>query len=292
MIEISHFRSFVVLSQTLHFGKAAEQLRITQPSLSQQIKKLEDELKVILFERNPHFVKLTRVGNQFLPHALKVLEAHDQALQVLSHDKNPLEGVVRLAFIPTIGPYVLPKLVKILRQKAPHIKLELYELTTTLLIEQLKQGAFDLGVVALPIQDSGLVSASLGKEDFVLAVSKTHPLALKRHVKLNDLSREDVLMLKEGHCFREQALEFCANHNSNLKVTFEGSSLVSVMNLVSANLGVTLVPQMATHKASNDLQFVKFASPQPHREIGLVWRMSYGLKAREKFLLEVMKGCV
>lgn len=292
MIELTPIRSFLVLSQLLNFGKAAKVLGITQPSLSQQLKKLEAELKSPLFERSSHFVRLTAAGVAFLPKARKVLESYDEALQTVGHDKDQLTGVVRLAFIPTIGPYLLPKLIKVLRQKAPAIKLELYELTTTLLVEQIKQGAFDLGVLALPIQDAGLVSASLGKEEFVLAVSKSHPLAEKRQVRLGDLTKDDVFMLKEGHCFREQALEFCAHQSSNLKVAFEGSSLVSVMNLVSANLGITLVPQMATHNASKDLQFVRFATPRPHREIGLIWRMSYGLKAREKFLLEVMKGCL
>ncbi len=292
MIELTPIRSFVMLSQLLNFGKAAKVLGITQPSLSQQLKKLEMQLKAPLFERSSHFVRLTAAGVAFLPKARKVLESYEEALQTVGRDKDQLTGVVRLAFIPTIGPYLLPKLIKVLRHKAPAIKLELYELTTTLLIEQLKQGAFDLGVLALPTVDQGLVSASLGTEEFVLAVSKSHPLAAKRQVRLPDLTKEDVFMLKEGHCFREQALEFCAQHNTNLKVTFEGSSLVSVMNLVSANLGITLAPQMATHNAPKDLRFVSFVAPKPQREIGLIWRMSYGLKFREKFLLEVMKGCL
>ena len=292
MIELTPIRSFVLLSQLLNFGKAAKALGITQPSLSQQLKKLEGELKIQLFERGPHFVRLTAEGVTFLAKAQKVLESYDEAMRAVQLNKDQLVGTVRLAFIPTVGPYLLPKLIPVLRQKAPAIKLELYELTTTLLLEQLKQGAFDLGVLALPVVDSSLVSASLGVEEFVLAVSKDHVLASKPKARLLDISKEDVFMLKEGHCFREQALEFCAQHNTNLKVTFEGSSLVSVMNLVSANLGVTLVPQMATRNAAKDLRFVSFASPKPKRELGLVWRMSYGLKAREKFLLEVMKGCV
>jgi len=289
MIEIQQIRYFLAVSRYLNFGKAAQSLGVTQPTLSQQIQKLEADLRVVLFERSPKFVRLTADGSLFLPKAAHLLETYDQTLSVVASPKNELSGEVRLGFIPTIGPYVLPKIIRVLQRKAPQIRLFLSELTTTLLLEQLKQGVFDLAVLALPVHDTSLVTVPLGVEEFWIAVGKQHVLAQKNKVTLKEFVKHEVLMLKEGHCFRDQALEFCAQHNSQINVSFEGSSLVSVMNLAASGFGATLVPEMARHNAPKDLVFLPFAGTKPRRNIGLIWRFSYGLNLREKFVLQVLR---
>lgn len=289
-MEIHQLKYFVAVAKELSFHKAAKAVGVTQPTLSQQIQKLEKDLGTKLFERSPQFVHMTLEGKRFLPYALQVLDVLKHAENEIQFKQQKLEGQLRVAFIPTIGPYVLPQLLKILKRKAPNLKLELFELTTSMLLEGLKHSHFDLGVLALPIEDSAIKNQKVGEESFFIACSKNHALAKKKEISIKDLKSQDLLILQEGHCFRDQALEFCTRYNKNVKIQFEGSSMSSVTNLAASNFGVTIVPEMVTTYSQKDLVFKPFSKPKPYREIGLVWRNSYQLNYSEIFFLKVLES--
>lgn len=290
-MELQQLRYLVALSQEMSFYKAAQKVGVTQPTLSQQIKKLEDELGEPLFERSPHHVRLTDAGKTFLGYAISAVDQLNLGKEELQKDKLQLKGVVKIAFIPTIGPYLIPKLLPRLRTKMPQVELKVYEETTSRLIENLKSGHFDLGVLALPVKDAALVEKVLAEESFYFAVHKKSPLARQKKVTLKEVKNEDLLLLQEGHCFRDQALEFCTRYQSSLNILFEGSSLASVMNLAASGYGSTFVPKLAKDKKySSDLVFLEIAPTPPKRQIGAVWRMSMGLSHVQKAVLEIIES--
>lgn len=289
-MEIQQLRYIIALSQELNFNKAAQKVGISQPTLSQQIKKLEEELGEPLFERSPHEVRLTNAGRLFLPFARNALQNLKQGVDELKNTQSELSGTLSLAFIPTIGPYILPKVLKVLRKKAPKLKLKLYEETTSVLCENLKNGKFDLGLLALPLEDPSLVTKKLGTESFYLITSKKNPLSLKKTVTTHDVLGENLIMLKEGHCFRDQALDFCNLNERNFQLAFEGSSLVSVLNLVQAEEGVSFVPEMSLeHINKKNLTVLPFKGRTPKRDIGGIWRMTTPLNHTQKFVLSVIE---
>jgi len=289
-MDLQQLRYIVALSQELHFLKAARRVNVSQPTLSQQIKKLEEELGVFLFERSPQQVKLTDSGEKFLPYAIQVLDSLEKGVGELQEETGEVTGRIRVAAIPTICPYLLPSVITKIRKKAPRLVLEIYEETTSVLVEHLKDGKLDLGILALPIPDPGIVSRTLGKETFYLAVSKNHPLAKKNTVRPKDIEKERLLVLQEGHCFRNQSLEFCKKQTDDIQVIFQGSSLTSVMKLASSGEGITFVPKMAADfKEYPDLKFIPFASPQPTRELGFVWRISAPLSSGHRLFMSTVE---
>lgn len=286
-MDLQQLRYVVALAREGNFQKAARTVGITQPTLSQQIKKLEEELGVYLFERSPRRVSLTQAGNQFVVRAQQALEVLEVGKNEIKQSKKSLEGTLRVAFIPTIGPYLLPPILKRLQKKAPNLHLKLSEETTNVLVDQLKSGRFDLGIISLPIGDPPLAERVLGEEEFLLAVSKSHPFANQASITVSSLKKERLLILKEGHCFRDQALEFCRRTQSDPQVIFEGSSLASVLNLVIAGIGVTLVPKIAAKPhLFPQLAFLPFRKPKPSRKIGAVWRMTALPSFCERFFLD------
>lgn len=289
-MEIQQLRYFREISREGNFSRAAENLHVTQPTLSQQIKKLEDELGVLFFERGRKEIRLTEDGKAFLPYAEEILSQMENAVLSLQEKKGQLKGMIHLAFIPTVGPYILPKILHRLQKEAPDLEIKLYEETTSVLLDNLKRGKFDLGLLALPIEDSSLVNRFLFEEEFYLAVSKKHDLAHRSFVTLKDIQQHNLLILKEGHCFRNQALDFCFSGKNDSQLIFEGSSLLSVLNLVAGSEGITLVPQMAIESHKNrDLKFIPFQGDIPKRKIGLIWRMSTPLNYLQKYLLKVLE---
>jgi LysR family transcriptional regulator, hydrogen peroxide-inducible genes activator len=289
-MELQQLRYIVALSKELNFVRAAKRVGITQPTLSQQIKKLEDELGQPLFERSPHNVRLTSQGQTFVSYAIKALDTLSEGEREIKESKNALKGKISIAFIPTIGPYILPPLLNKLKKKAPDLKLELFEETTSVLVDHLKSGKFDMGILALPIDDHSLVSKELGEEEFFVCVSKEHALAKKETINIKQMLDQDVLMLQEGHCFRDQALEFCSTHHANPHILFEGSSLVSVMNLAAANVGMTLVPKIAVNRSLySSLKFIPFSKPKPTRKIGAIWRMTFLPNYAQRFVMEMVE---
>lgn len=288
-MEIQQLRYVIALAHERHFQRAAERVHITQPTLSQQIQKLEKELGAPLFERSNRQVRLTEAGERFLPHATNVLATLEKAQTDIKGTVGRPAGRVILGAIPTIGPYILPDVVKRLRRKAPDISIEIHDLTTSLLLQHMREGRIHIGLLSLPIDDRGLATRLIGKEPFYLAVERHHPLAHKRRISVSDLSDKKLLILQEGHCFRNQSLDYCKRVADGTDVVFQGSSLSSVMRMAAAGEGVTFVPKMAASKREHpDLNFLKFQNPEPTRDVGLVWRLTTPLSSAQNFLIDVI----
>jgi LysR family hydrogen peroxide-inducible transcriptional activator len=283
----------VALARERHFSRAARSVHVTQPTLSQQLIKLERELGSPLFERSSKGVRLTAAGQRFLPRAQAILDQAAQAAKDVQSGAQDGAGLVRIGAIPTVCPYVMPGLLRALQATAPRVTLEVFEETTAVLLESLKSGRIDIGVAALPVRDRALASVSLGREEFLLAVPKRHALASVSGVSPARISRERLLVLQEGHCFRQQSLDYCRKAGRDLQVVFQGSSLTSVMRLAAAGEGITLVPRMAADRSGNPgLAFVPFAQPRPYRELGMAWRLSAPLTAAQQLTLEALRAAV
>jgi LysR family hydrogen peroxide-inducible transcriptional activator len=272
-MELHQLRYALAVHREKHFGRAAQSVPISQPTLSQQIHKLERELGVRLFERSPHGVRTTPAGERFMTTAAAGLETLDRAATETKEGADALTGTVRLGAIPTAAPYLLPDLLSTLKSNAPRVVLEFHELTTALLMDAVKAGRVDIGLLALPVGDPGFETRVLGEDPFYLAVAARHPLAGKKRLRLSDIASEPLLILQEGHCFRNQSLAFCKMAGRDPRVVFEGSGLESVMRVAATGAGVTFVPRLAVRASEHPgLRFIPFQPPAPSRTLGGLWR--------------------
>lgn len=271
---------FVKLADLRHFSKAADACFVSQPTLSTQIKKLEDELGVQLVERSPKNIMLTPVGEEIAGRARLVLSDIDQIRAVARRSGNPADGVLRLGLFPTLAPYFLPHVVPGLRAAYPNLTLQLAEEKTETILNMLRQGELDAGLLALPISQDGLEITSLFKEPFVVAVPGEHPLASNKSISLRDLENTELLLLEEGHCLREHALEVCALSGAHERVDFHATSMETLRQMVAAGVGVTLMPLLAVKPPiaeTGNVVIRPFEEPAPSRTIALVWRSSSAL---------------
>lgn len=276
-MNLRDLRYFVALADTRHFGKAAERSFVSQPTLSAQIKKLETYLGVQLIERQPRRVTLTETGNKILPLARRILQESDQIVSLARNEHDPLSGKLKTGLIPTIGPYLLPLVTRKLRKQLPALKLMLYEYQTQPLLEKLRAGDIELGILALPVPLDGLDARELYEESFSVAMPNDNPLAKKSSVKLDDLSGETLLLLEDGHCLRDQALEVCGRIDVKESDDYRATSLETLRQMVAAGLGVTLLPELATRGpfgSGHGLTVKSFARPVPTRTVGAIWRKS------------------
>jgi LysR family hydrogen peroxide-inducible transcriptional activator len=276
-MNLRDLRYFVALADTRHFGKAAERSFVSQPTLSAQIKKLETYLGVQLIERQPRKVTLTEMGARILPLARSILQESDEIVSLARNDHDPLSGKLKVALIPTIGPYLLPLVARRLRKQLPRLKVMLYEYQTQPLLEKLRAGDIDLGILALPVPLDGLEARPLYEEDFTLAVPSNNPLAKRSNVKIDDLSGETLLLLEDGHCLRDQALDVCSRIDVKESEDYRATSLETLRQMVAAGLGITLLPKLATRGpfgSGQGLTVKEFSRPVPSRSIGAVWRKS------------------
>jgi LysR family hydrogen peroxide-inducible transcriptional activator len=276
-MNLRDLRYFVALADTRHFGKAAERSFVSQPTLSAQIKKLETYLGVQLIERQPRKVTLTETGAKILPLARRILQESDEIVSLARNEHDPLSGKLKVALIPTIGPYLLPLVTRKLRKQLPRLKLMLYEHQTQPLLEKLRAGDIDLGILALPVPLDGLEARPLYLESFTLAVPTSSPLAKKATIKLDDLNGESLLLLEDGHCLRDQALDVCSRIDVKESEDYRATSLETLRQMVAAGLGITLLPELATRGpfgSGQGLQVKQFARPVPSRSVGAVWRKS------------------
>lgn len=276
-MNLRDLRYFVALADTKHFGKAAERCYVSQPTLSAQIKKLENYLGVQLIERQPRRVTLTETGARILPIARRMLQESDEIVSLARNEHDPLAGKLKLALIPTIGPYLLPLLTRKLRKQLPQLKLMLYEYQTQPLLDKLRAGDVELGIIALPVPMDGLEARELYDEPFTVAVPNNSELAKKSHVKLDDLSGETLLLLEDGHCLRDQALDVCSRVDVRENEDYRATSLETLRQMVAAGLGVTLLPELATRGpfgSGQGLAVRTFSKPVPSRTVGAVWRKS------------------
>jgi LysR family hydrogen peroxide-inducible transcriptional activator len=276
-MNLRDLRYLVALADTRHFGHAAERCHVSQPTLSAQIRKLEEYLGVTLVERQPKRVALTETGEQVVLRARRLLKEADDIQELARGSRDPLSGKLRLALIPTIGPYLLPRVAPKLRRQLPKLKLLLFEYQTAPLLERLRAGEIDVGILALPADLDGLDSRELYQEAFVLAAPDKHPLAAARTVKVGDLAGDTLLLLEDGHCLRDQALEVCSRIDVHEDSDYRATSLETLRQMVAAGLGVTLMPELAAEgpfAGTRGLAIRPFAKPAPFRRVGAVWRRS------------------
>jgi LysR family hydrogen peroxide-inducible transcriptional activator len=276
-MNLRDLRYLVALADTRHFGRAAEKSHVSQPTLSAQIRKLEDYLGVQLVERQPRKVALTDVGERVVERARRILRDSDEMVDLAKLSRDPLAGKLRIAMIPTLGPYLLPAVAPKIRKALPKLQLLLYEYQTEVLLARLRDGELDLGVLALGHETEEFEKRVLFDEPFTVALPSTHALTKKGALKIEDLSGETLLLLEDGHCLRDQALDVCGRIDVREAQDFRATSLETLRQMVAAGLGITLLPELSTEgpfAQTRNLAVRPFAKPVPRRTIGAVWRKS------------------
>lgn len=275
MITVRQLRYFLALAAAGHFGRAAEMSGITQPALSMQLRDLEADLGGALVERGAGGAKLTALGQEVVERAGEILAAIRDLEELGQVPAAPLSGPLRLGMIPSVAPYLLPRLLAHARVAYPRLQLTLRETITENLLQELAEGGLDAIVASLPLESSGFEEAKAFDDPFLLAVSADSPLAAQAPALTELIDADELLLLEDGHCLRDQALAVCHRINPRRLKNFGATSLVTVLQLVAAGQGVTLVPQLAVDaglRADPRLTLVRFASPEPHRSLGLAWR--------------------
>jgi LysR family hydrogen peroxide-inducible transcriptional activator len=285
---LTELKYIVAVARQKHFGHAAEACFVAQPTLSVAIKKLEDELGVVIFERGGTEISMTPLGAQIVAQAERVLEQTAAIKEIAKQNKDPLAGPLRLGVIYTVAPYLLPPLVKSMIERVPQMPLVLQENFTVRLIELLRQGELDAAIMALPFSDQGLMVQPLYDEPFVVAMPKHHLWAQRDAIAAEELKSETMLLLGNGHCFRDQVLEVCpemsrfSTSGDGIARTFEGSSLETIRHMVASGIGITVLPNASVRdmKASDGmLRYVPFVEPVPSRRVVIAWRKSFTRRA-------------
>ena len=281
---LTELKYIVAVARERHFGRAAEACFVSQPTLSVAIRKLEDELGVQLFERGSSEVSVTPIGTQIIEQAQRVLEQAAAVKEIAKHGKDPLSGPVKVGVIYTIGPYLLPQLVRQMISDAPRMPMLLQENFTVKLLELLRQGEIDVAIMADPFNAQGLITQPLYDEPFIVAAPTGHPLAERKSIPATLLKTETMLLLGTGHCFRDQVLEVCpelsrySQASAGIQKTFEGSSLETIRHMVASGIGITVLPWTAMPLPSRRdrlLRYVPFDDPPPVRRVTIAWRKSY-----------------
>jgi LysR family hydrogen peroxide-inducible transcriptional activator len=283
---------FVKLAELKHFSKAANACFVSQPTLSTQIAKLEDELGVSLVERAPRQIMLTPIGEDIAHRAKHVLRDIEHIKDAARRSKDPETGTIKLGIFPTLAPYLLPHVIPVICQRYPELRLQLAEEKTEDILNMLDQGRLDAGLLALPIDDHGMEMEILFEEPFVTAMPASHPLTDKKVICLKDLEGEELLLLEEGHCLRQHALAVCALAGAHERVDFHATSMETLRQMVAANAGVTLMPVLSVKPpiaATDNIALRPFESPAPSRTIALVWRSSSPLGGFLRKLADSLK---
>lgn len=297
---LTELRYIVAVARERHFGKAARACHVSQPTLSVAIKKLEEELGVSIFERGSNDISLSPVGERVVQQAQQALEAADNVRQAALQGKNQLAGPLRIGAIYTIGPYLYPELIPLLRKAAPEMPLVVEENYTSVLVEKLKQGDLDVIVIALPFTQQGVVTQALYDEPFVVLLPASHPLTVRKTISSTQLEDENVLLLGKGHCFRDHVLDACPacvpkpGLIGDLPHTIEGSSLETIRHMVVSGLGITVLPCTAAgaHSYSQRLLTIRrFSKPVPHRTVALAWRVSFPRPKVIDAINKAVRGC-
>ena len=274
-LKLKDLRYLVAVADLRHFGRAAARCFVSQPTLSAQLKKLEQSLGVQLIERSPNRIALTPAGEEIVARARQILEASDEVVTLARSRRDPLAGKLRVALLPTIGPYLLPRVAPAIRRALPRLELRLYEYQTAPMLEKLRDGELDLGILALPVELSGLESRELYREPFLVALPEHHALTAHEQLRVGDLKNETLLLLEDGHCLRDQALEVCSRAGVRDAQDFRATSLETLRQMVATGAGVTLLPELAgrgAYRSARGVVLRPFARPAPARYVGAVWR--------------------
>jgi LysR family transcriptional regulator, hydrogen peroxide-inducible genes activator len=279
---LTELKYILAVARERHFGRAAEACFVAQPTLSVAVKKLEEELEVKIFERGANEVSVTPLGEEILRQAQQVIEQAQAIKEIAKRGKDPVSGPLRLGVIYTIGPYLLPDLVKSAIDHVPQMPLMLEENFTVKLLEMLRLGELDCAIMAEPFPETGLAIAPLYDEPFMAAVPKTHPLAKRKSITAEELQAENLLLLGTGHCFRDHVLEVCPEYArfsspaGGIRKNFEGSSLETIKYMVAAGMGVTVVPQLSVPAETQvHIRYIKFSGTTPSRRVVLAWRRTF-----------------
>ena len=286
---LSELKFVVAVAKERNFRRAAERCFVTQPALSRAIKKLEDELGVLIFERSRAEVTPTTIGERIVEQAIKTLDEAARIKEIALQGSNQLIGPIKLGVIYSIGPYLLPHMIPMLRLLAPEMPLDVEENLTAVLETQLKNGVIDVAIIALPFDIPGIKLEPLYEEAFVVAVPVQHPWAKLKSIHAEALADEKVLLLNSGHCFSNQVVQACPSLSKRGEV-LQGNSLVTIRNMVASNLGITVLPASAveTKYANPLIKVIPFAEPIPTRQVAIASRKSYGReKAVEKLVMAV-----
>ena len=283
---LTELKYIVAVAREKHFGRAAEACFASQPTLSVAIKKLEEELAVKIFERGTNEVSMTPLGEQIVRQAQQVIEQAAAIKEIARRGKDPVSGPLRLGVIYTIGPYLLPDLVRQAIEHVPQMPLMLQENFTAKLLEMLRNGELDCAIMAEPFPDTGLAVAPLYDEPFLAAVPAKHAYAKRKTISSEELKHETMLLLGTGHCFRDHVLEVCPEYASfahqggeapdGIRKSFQGSSLETIKYMVASGMGVTVVPQLSVPADKQPhIRYVKFSAPVPTRRVVLAWRRTF-----------------
>ena len=297
---LTELKYIVAVAREKHFGHAAEACFVAQPTLSVAIKKLEDELGVPIFERGGSEISMTPLGAQIVAQAERVLEQTAAIREIAKQNKDPLTGQLRLGVIYTVAPYLLPQLVRSMIERVPQMPLVLQENFTAKLVEMLRQGELDAAIMAQPFPQQGLLVQPLYDEPFVVAMPASHPWSNRERINAADLKNETMLLLGNGHCFRDQVLEVCpemarfSTTGDGIARTFEGSSLETIRHMVASGIGITVlpkasVPDMQAHDGL--LRYVPFEDPVPTRRVVIAWRKSFTRRAAIEAVRDAMMTC-
>ncbi|PJK10073.1 DNA-binding transcriptional regulator OxyR [Lysobacteraceae bacterium NML08-0793] len=292
-MNLRDLKYLIALADHRHFGKAAEASFVSQPTLSTQIKKLEEELGVQLFERAPRKVMLTPVGQEIISRARGIVAEVESMRELARRSQDPESGTLRLGAFPTLAPYFLPHAVPALQAALPRLELLLVEEKSDVLLAQLREGRIDAALLALPIHDEQLHTELLFDEPFWLATYHNGPLASLAEVSIDDLARHDLLLLEDGHCLRDQALDVCRLSGAQEKSGFRATSLETLRQMVAAGAGITLLPELAIRppiSQPEQLKLLPFRGQAPTRSIALVWRRSSALTPLLKQITSTLRG--
>jgi LysR family hydrogen peroxide-inducible transcriptional activator len=295
---LTELRYIVAVAKEGHFGRAADSCCVSQPTLSLGVKKLEDELGVLLFERGHHEVLVTPAGRRIVDQAGRILEESNLLKRMAREAMDPLSAPLRLGAIYTVGPYLLPALLPAVKGRAPRMTLIIEESYTAVLSKRLHSGALDAAILSLPFDEPGIRVEPLYEEPFVVLLPTAHPLAQQETVAVHQLRSEPLLMLGKGHCFRDQILEFCPEcgrppEDDDLQIALEGGSLETIRYMVASGAGITILPTTAAcadRFPQRLLTIRRFAGPQPSRRVALAWRAGFGREPAIGALKEAIRA--
>jgi LysR family hydrogen peroxide-inducible transcriptional activator len=295
---LTELRYIVAVSQKNHFGKAAQACFVSQPTLSIAIKNLEKELGVRLFERSSkNEIRITDIGQRLIDQAYIVLQQAQMLGEIAQQGKDPLSGQFKLGVIYTIGPYLLPSLIPVLRKSVPNLKLIIEENFTANLFQSLKQGSLDAIIISYPFEEPGIETAPLYEEPFIVALPINHAWKDREAIPTEDLASQDLMLLGAGHCFRDQVIKACPNcmsGNSELTRTLEGGSLETIRHMVATGTGITVLPRTSImHSQNNEtmIDIKPFESPSPSRTVAIAWRKHYPRKEAIVTIRDTIKSC-
>lgn len=288
-MNLRDLKYIVAVAETKSFVKAAEQCFVSQPTLSMQIKKLENSLNIKIFERNNKHVLVTEIGKQVIETAKRILQDAEHISILAKHEQDPFAGDFTLGAFPTIAPYILPKLIPLIKKKLPNLRLILVEEKTDILLHKLKTGLIDAALLAGPVHDESLIAEKLFDDEFKLAVATNHPLAEQTTINPDELTNQPLLLLDEGHCLRDQALQFCQLSGIDEEQNVRATSLETLRQMVIAGTGITFMPTIAVQNNDDNIRYIPFEEPKPKRTIYLVSRQT---NPRTELIKQLKSLCV